>query len=681
MRPLVLLLALATAASAQAPPADTLAAPADRARALIAADEKDEANRVVNRALDDAPDDPELLTLRLQLQQDGVGLFGRPPFMRRQIRARTARRLLRADPDNPHAHSELGKQGLEDYLFDRDFIRVEADFDGLAALGPSRARRGGIRPGQAERFRTGGRYDLRRLRVTYPYTERPGMEEALAETRAHLQAAVESGGGAFADALTTLLVFDRDHAATLALADSLGDDGLRGAALYRLGRIADADDAFRAFVAAMSRAERQSLDDPRRIRPTFAIRDVERFWASQDVRLLTAPNERRIEHRARVVEADALFGTRGTPGRDTPRGRIYVRYGAPSDRATFSQPFYPGDTFGPEELTSPHYEVWEYETGLRYVFSDPAWSGEYAVYSPSAVAFGASPRASADDYVAQDERLQRDLPDLSQYLPPTPLPLAMVVTAFRGENGATDLVVASGVQAPDGLAPSDPRVHSGAYVLREGLREAGREDSTASASPVVALPSGAVWARAAQLSVQPGEVTVRAEIAGDEGRAAGWEAEIVQVPTWPTGLALSGLLLAHSLDEGRAPNAGEVSRGGTVIQPAPRAAFASGDPVGVYAEVYGLDAGAGVARYAVEAALVPVDGRSGVVRAIGSLFGRGRRRGVSVEVQETAPGPDASVALLLDASRQPAGDYTLTLTVTDLATEARVEASRELRLE
>ncbi|MEL6617074.1 MAG: hypothetical protein AAFQ43_15130, partial [Bacteroidota bacterium] len=135
------------------------------------------------------------------------------------------------------------------------------------------------------------------------------------------------------------------------------------------------------------------------------------------------------------------------------------------------------------------------------------------------------------------------------------------------------------------------------------------------------------------------------------------------------------------LDEGRAPGPGEVRRGETVIQPVPVARFASGDPVGVYAEVYGLRASGGTATYRVEASLRPRDRRPGIVRAIGGLFGRGTRRGVSVRFDATQDGPDAPIALLLDASDQGPGDYLLSLEVTDTASGESVEVARSVVLE
>lgn len=687
MRLLAFLLTLwALPLAAQAPlesPADSLTL-AERARQLFfEGDEKATASRLVNRALDDAPEDADLLTVLLQIRQTGFGLTGRPPFARRMIRADIARRLLAADSTSPHAHDELGRQALNEYLFDRDFLAVQVQFGG-SGMRPARwagVPRRSTSGAETDGFNRPGRYDLQQIRAVYPYTTRPGMDDALRETRAHLQSAVRHGGVRFAEPLATLLVFERDHDALLRLAESTGETLWEAAALFRLGRIAAADSAYREAIRALPPEAARDLDDPARVRPDDPPADAEAFWAEQDPRRLTPENERLLEHRTRVLEADVMFGWEGSePGRDTPRGRIYVRYGSPADRATLTQAFYAGDaqvtTMG-ESVMTPHFEVWEYETGLRYVFYDPVWSGDYAVYAPSAVNYRGSALADADDYIKQDQRLRRDNPDASQYATAETVDLVLDVVPFQGANGGTDLVVAAEALAP---LPDGP-VRSAALLLRDGATVETRLDSAAAAVPLVPLASGTVWTRAAQFSAASGDLEVRMEVDGADGETAGWSHQPVEATAWGGGLQLSGVLLARGLDEGRAAGPGEIARGGSIVQPAAGGVFASGDPVGLYAEVYGLAVAAGESRYAVQASLVPTDGRPGVLRAIGGLFGRGSRRGVSVEVEETARGATAPIALLLDASRQRAGTYTLTLTVTDRATGESVEATRAVTLE
>ncbi|OZC02537.1 GWxTD domain-containing protein [Rubricoccus marinus] len=647
------------------------------ARALIASGDDGAAYRLAGRALDGSPEDVPLLELRLELQQRGVGLTARPPFARRIARRRSAERLLRLDSTSAIAHDEIGRQRLEDYLFDRDFIKVGGGFGDVAMRHGdvlSRNDRRNYRPGtrtQEVRFNRGGRYDLAGLRATYPILGKPGMEDDLREARRSLNAAVRHGGGTYAWPLARLLIAEGEFDALLALGEAQEDDLLRAVALFRLGRTREAAGAFDVAMAAMTEDERRDLDDPARVRPDDPPRDAERFWREQDVRLLTDENERLLEHRARVAEADRLFGWPTELGRGATRGEIYIRYGAPEDRATLSEPFYPGDahvTQGGDVMGSPRFVVWEYADGPRYVFTDPYWSGDYAIYAPSSLAFSASASADADDYIEQDERLRREMPDASQYVPPTSWPLAVLTTGFKGANGMVDLVVVTGLEAD-----RDADIRSAVFAIRDGTPEAMTETAIESGA------SGATRTFVTTLAVPPGEVTVVSEVAGEDDEG-GWVRERQIAWDYGTGLKLSGLLLATSVDEGRAPEPGEIRRGDAIIRPTPEAVFASGDPVAVYAEVYGLRVRDGLARYSVEAALVPDDGRPGVVQAIGGLFGRGRRRGVAVRIDASSPSADAGIPLLLDASRQRPGAYTLTLAVMDEATGETVETARAVTL-
>jgi len=59
------------------------------------------------------------------------------------------------------------------------------------------------------------------------------------------------------------------------------------------------------------------------------------FWARLDPTPETRDNEAMIEHYRRVAYADEHFGTAGTRGALTDRGRIYIKYGPPDDIQSF----------------------------------------------------------------------------------------------------------------------------------------------------------------------------------------------------------------------------------------------------------------------------------------------------------------------------------------------------------
>ncbi|MDD8026047.1 MAG: GWxTD domain-containing protein [Acidobacteriota bacterium] len=106
---------------------------------------------------------------------------------------------------------------------------------------------------------------------------------------------------------------------------------------------------------------------------------IEEFWLQRDPTPGTPANEYRTEHFRRLAFADGAFGKkRGTNGRTTPRGRMYIRLGSPIEVRTV-------DTSGVRPL-----EVWTYMKNpavdrdvFRVLFYRPAAAKEYVLYDPA----------------------------------------------------------------------------------------------------------------------------------------------------------------------------------------------------------------------------------------------------------------------------------------------------------
>jgi len=100
---------------------------------------------------------------------------------------------------------------------------------------------------------------------------------------------------------------------------------------------------------------------------------LRRFWGKRDPSPGTPANELQSSFYARIAEANRRYregGAAEIPGWRTDRGRIFVRYGPPSE--VLQRPQAPN--------TLP-YEVWKYTTGrlLKYVFMDLTQFGNYAL--------------------------------------------------------------------------------------------------------------------------------------------------------------------------------------------------------------------------------------------------------------------------------------------------------------
>ena len=610
-------------------PADSALA---QAHAALRAGDLRAADRLADRA--DDPESAPWLAVRLELQRRGLARVG-PPFLRRRQRRQTARRLLDADPTHWLAHDELGRQALQDFLFEQHHIQVVAAMAGTGLRGEEMFDRRLSMP----RFARSGRFDLARLADAFPVTDSDEADAFLEQAERHLPAAhAAAPPEAEADRpLATLYVATGRAAELLALAETARSPDAplwAAAARFRLGDAEAAADAF----ARVSPQVLRDLDDPARADPDGEHASADAFWSLRDPLYGTAHNERRLEHRTRVVEADLWFENEGTAGRETARGGVYVRYGLPDRRATMTGSVYPGDEYvspvgGPPQMPV-RTEVWEYERGLRYVFVDRTWGGRYGLYAPTALAHSAGAReAEVDDYVMQDRRLRREMPATTALR--SAAPVEALATGFLAADGAAEAVVAARVEgATQGAvypvpaaAPGRPSPAAGGRFARS--LAVGASDSL---SVEAATPGGPAWTRVAVPTV------VR------EG-----------------GLAMSGVLLAATADPQDAGAPGVVVRGGTALRPLPSATLSRAEPVGVYVEAYGLAVEGGRARFAVEARLVPERRRGLLAR----VFGGGRSRGVSVALDATDPSSRVGIPLALDAASQRPGTYRLTVRITD----------------
>ncbi len=404
------------------------------------------------------------------------------------------------------------------------------------------------------------------------------------------------------------------------------------------------------------------------------------FWAASDPRLFTTANERRVEHDARVVEADLLFSLNlydfpalfdlplwPPSGAETEQGRIWIRYGRPNATARFTT--VTGEMAYGEQDT--RFAVWEYPT-FRYVFTDAWRRDSYQKYSPRASAFSGTETGTAinDDYVLQDRRLQREAPSLTQVTPS--FPLSLLASRFRRPDGGTEAVVAYGVPLADPAVPPD-ELETGVFSVGPGgTVDARRATVRPNRGRVLTAEAASVWADAATVALPASSATVRAEVgAGTLWGAAG--ASLAPLPA--SGFGLSDILLASQVDE---DGSGPVVRDGLAITPVPWGIFGVGDPIYVYVETYGLTLVDGRTSYSVEARLTPEATRGGI---LGALLGRGQGPGVAVRNDPQGDRATESTAFVIDASGQEPGRYTLRIEVTDRATGETAAMERTILLE
>src|SRR5882724_10359696 len=141
------------------------------------------------------------------------------------------------------------------------------------------------------------------------------------------------------------------------------------------------DEEVRWIITAEERAAYMKLATDEE-RDTF----IDQFWLRRDPDPDTPENEYKDEYYRRVAYADAKYAS-GIPGRNTDRGRIYIKFGPPD--STDSHPAggqyqRPTNEGGGSTSTFP-FEVWFYRhlegirDGAEIEFVDPTMSGEYHI--------------------------------------------------------------------------------------------------------------------------------------------------------------------------------------------------------------------------------------------------------------------------------------------------------------
>ncbi len=288
------------------------------------------------------------------------------------------------------------------------------------------------------------------------------------------------------------------------------------------------------------------------------------------------------------------------------RGRILVRYGLPQRRQVWSGD---AETWW-YDLPEGHFQV----TFVRRTADD----GGDEVVTPVVAA-----EAEAARYL-----LATDRPDK-----PATLEAFFWPAAFRGAiSDSTDLTL-----FPDSV--------SALAVLYDA---AGREAARDSAPPGAPL----------RLVAAPGSYLLAVDAA--RGGAAGRYRGPLTVPWFPPdSLTISSLLIASgAVAPSRA--ALEAAAPGALRLPA-------GQPLRVYAELYGLDAAAGVARY---------DAVYRFERTTrGWLGALSRHRVVTITFRRTVPAADPALeSLVIDPGRLPRGHYRLVLEIRDAVRGATAES-------
>jgi len=103
---------------------------------------------------------------------------------------------------------------------------------------------------------------------------------------------------------------------------------------------------------------------------------INQFWNGRDSNPSTPRNEFYLEYLKRIQHCNQVFGALGKEGWKTDRGRIYLKYGEPSEIERF-----------PNQLDTKPYEIWHYnelQGGVIFIFADLTNFSDYQLINSTA---------------------------------------------------------------------------------------------------------------------------------------------------------------------------------------------------------------------------------------------------------------------------------------------------------
>jgi len=642
-------------------------------------------------------------------------------MLRRRRAGELLERGLDLDPDNPLYLLEMGRLRLK-----TPFLRIEAERLFAKAQRAARAR-GDARLLAVVEYELGlvsaRRFNaMRNRRIltgtttaldieaavanwqyirdfleqrTAPVQDAGDIDRLKAEEHFHAALAADSShAGAAADLLGLLYESGRT-AEMLALARTLAHQQPAaprtwlafGLALQARDHLEEAAVAFDAALALVPDSiRRQMLNVSQWLRPDDAVRlerapPAERegaeaaWWRSADPLALTAVNEARVALLARIAYADLRFTSEEAqlPGWRTDRGQVWIRYGAPDVIASLAPETQ--DVNGAESMARVITIWWYRESALRFVFRGPP--------AINAAAFAGNFRAYADNARRIIPVSLRDVHATMQLDT-----VAIQVARFRAASG-TRVELYAEIPAQRMLADVDlsPALLEGGFAFgADAARRAPQmvRDSLRVTAGPSAVPLRRTWTQV----VPPGEEYIyRVEARQpDTGRGARGDGAVGVRPIGGAGtFDISDLVVADRI------SGGGDGREAFAIDANAAMRFQARDTVALYWETYNAAAPAsGTARLRVRVTvrILSLDrGRSFSARVLGGIADAVGLSAVGDEQVSLVYERDArSLAavthqLAIGLGDAPAGQYALSVEVTDLSSGRTARTERTLTLE
>ncbi len=405
------------------------------------------------------------------------------------------------------------------------------------------------------------------------------------------------------------------------------------------------------------------------------------LWRKSDPLYLSAGNEVRVAHLARVSFADLWFEDPSSRswGADTERGQIYVRYGPPEriwqvrrDEGRVMSDQDMAEAFAVMEGAEPiSRSATSAKAGGRWIFWNYGWDLPSFIFEKQLrhrrarhMSSSASKQMEEEARAAQPAAFSTSF-DLHDY--------PVQIARFRG---AVDSIVEVDLYSEvpgEKLLEQPDTLEFGVFVFG-GVEYAELYRRTFE-SAITPSPSALTYS----LPLGRGRYTVSVEARARDGSAAVRRSEIEVEPYWDGRLALSDLVLATAVTpKAEAP----ADRRDFAIRVNRSGVFDPDLSVTVYWEVYGLATDEeGFADYRVELSVTDAEGK-GVLARVARAFGFGDDQRIELTYDRLVVFNGARVPeyLSLDLFDSKPGRYRLGIRVADRNADTIASAEREFQL-
>ncbi|TFH62217.1 MAG: GWxTD domain-containing protein, partial [Candidatus Zixiibacteriota bacterium] len=415
------------------------------------------------------------------------------------------------------------------------------------------------------------------------------------------------------------------------------------------------------YYRKMSTHERDSLE--------------QKFWSINDLDPTTQPNERRVEHFARVWEANLYYSDPKNEriGWKTDMGETLIRLGRPDEKVRVRM--------GGSLVDATPVWFWQYRTVVypcTLAFVDQMQSGNYTFPFPNRDNTG-SFRLSASKEVAflnyirkpEESTIERER---------RPIGLATDIYQFRGDDGATAVLEYVAISTTGISHGQDP--DNDLLEIRQATHDSTQTDIWRKDTSFVPAPSYGVDTVYTMLAFphQTGRYELSLAVEQTKQNCFGLAKDTILVERFPGDtIGISDLVL--TADSVMEPSLGSFWRSGGEETPRPGHVFSGSKPVYLYFEIYNLPTDIfRQTSYELSYTLQLIKPTESGMRSLMSKLSPRKKESISMSLHEVGRSRDLVRVVALDVSELREGSYSFTLRLTDQIFNRTVSKTTALML-